>query len=129
MSQWVITGDNNMKKFYFLLATALLFAGPLFAADPNFGETVADNAFPYQRYLTGFYFNRQTQEFSFTDTYQQGTALVRDYYVYAIQRVDGNGFYVGGQSVTAPCKVLRDRHIYIIAPDGKEFDATGAKVK
>ena len=78
-----------MKKIYLLLATALLCASSLFAADPAIGEKVADNAFPYQRYLTGFYFNRSTQVLTFTDNYQQGTHSVRDYYVYAIQRIEG----------------------------------------
>ena len=101
-----------MKKIYLLLATALLCASSLFAADPAIGEKVADNAFPYQRYLTGFYFNRSTQVLTFTDNYQQGTHSVRDYYVYAIQRIEGNGFYVGGYWNITQQKYVADAFLY-----------------
>ncbi len=86
-----------MRKFFTLLAATMLFACGAWAANPTFGEAIADNAFPYTRYISGFSFNKKTQALTFTDNFQQGQSRVRDYYIVAAQRTVQYGFYYGGQ--------------------------------
>lgn len=85
-----------MIKKLLLFAVAMFATASMWAANPAWGDHIADNAFPHTRYLTQMSFDQNSQMLKFTDTFQSSTELVRDYYVTAAKRLDGYEFFVGG---------------------------------